>query len=138
MSNVLAMDPTVDLWWTPKCDVKLPENEQLRIQYRHLTAREEAEFSDAQIKSLTKGKHSEYRFLMSSTDLKRCHQTIKGWENFTYPPNHPTKAGKAVPFTDENIDMLPLKIRSEFVDFLTGRDKDDEEGGTDLGEAKTE
>ena len=139
-SKVLAMDPTVEFWWVPKCDKDLPENEQFRIKYRHLTAREEASLSDNQISSVTKGKESRYKYSVSSTDLLRCEKTIIGWDNFFFPADHPTKASEPVPFAKENIGLVPPNIRGEFVGFITKRDEaeDEDEAGTSLGEAKQE
>lgn len=141
MSKVLAMDPTVKFWWVPKCDRDEPENLQFRIEYRHLTAREEASLSDNQIESVTKGKTSRYKYSVSSTDLLRCEKSIVGWDNFKFPADHPTKAGEDVPFAKESIGLVPPNIRGEFVSFLTKRDEeadDDDEGGNSLGEAKQE
>jgi len=143
MSKVLAMDPTVELWWIPKCDQDEPEDQQFRIKHKYLTARDDAKTSDQMIKSYTKGKISKYEYLISSSDLKRCEMAIVGWVNFKYPENHPTKAGQEVPFSKENIGLIPPNIRSEFITYLTKRDEvesdDDGEGeDIDLGEAKTE
>ena len=138
MSKVLAMDPNVELWWIPKCDRDLPENEQFRLKYRNLTAREDASINDGMISSMTKGKRSEYKYRMSSSDLMRCELTIKGWEMFKYPLDHPTLANKDVPFTKENIGLLPQNIRQEYVSFITKRDEIEDDEGEDLGEAKTE
>jgi len=140
MSKVLAMDPTVEMYWVPKLDRDLPENEQFRIKYSSLTARQEAEITDNQIRSITKAKLSEYKFAVSSADLKRCEICIKGWENFRYPENHPTKPKQDVPFSKDNIGLIPPNIRAEFVAFITKRDEiaSPDEEGKDLGEAKTE
>ena len=141
MSKVLAMDPNVDLWWVPKVDRELPENEQFRIKHRNLSAREEARITDNQIRSISKGKLSKMEYSVSSADLERCELTIKGWENFKFPENHPAKAGQEVPFSKDNIGLIPPDIRSEYVDFITKRDSKDtettEEEGKFLGEAKT-
>jgi len=137
MSNVTAMDPTVDLWWVPECDKELPEDQQLRLKYRNLPAKKEALITDEQIQSSTKGKTSKYQYRVSMADLKRCEIMIVGWENFNYGSNHPTKKGQPVPFSVDNIGMLPTKIRSEFVTFVTGRDEpEEEEDSIDLGEAE--
>jgi len=142
MSKVLAMDPDVKQWWIPKVEKDEPENEQFRIEYKNLRAKEEARITDNQIESITKGKTSKYKYAVSSADLKRCYLSITGWENFKYPEKHPKKAGENVPFSEENIEMIPPNIRSEFVTFLTKRDEiatDDDDGeGEDLGDAKTE
>lgn len=142
MSRVLAMDPTVELWWIPKCDRDLPETEQLKIKYKNLSARQEAEINDQQIKSLTKGKTSSYEYRVSMADLKRCELTISGWEGLKYPPEHPTKANMDCPFSKENVGCIPPNIRSEFVDFITKRKEmaeDEEEASeTTLGEATPE
>lgn len=134
MSNILAMDPTVERWYVPKADRSLPENEQMRLKYRNLTAKEDAELSDNTIKSITTGKIQKSEILISSIDLKRCEKTIKGWEVFKYAADHPTKAGQDVPFSVDNIGFIPQNVRREYIDFITGRDQEEKE----LGEAKTE
>jgi hypothetical protein len=134
MSNIRALDPTAQLTFVPKADTTLAEKEQLKIFYRVLSMKEEAEISDAQIRSMQKGKRSEYSFLISTADIKRMELSIKGWENFFYPDNHPTKKGGAVPFAIDNIGLIPQEVRREFVSKLTGRDEE----GDDAGEAKTE
>ena len=139
MSNVLAMDPTVELWWTPKCDADLPAEEQFRIKHKYLSARDEARTNDQMIKSVSKGKTSKYEYLISTADLNRCEKSIVGWSGFKYPADHPTKAGEDVPFETANIGVIPPNIRSEFVGYLTKRDEveaDEDDDGSDLGEVK--
>jgi len=136
MSNVLAMDPTVIMPWVPKVDNKLPKNQQLTIMYKQLDMKESALFDDDQIKNIQKKKTTEYKYLISQMDIKRIEATIKDWKNFKYPIEHPELSGKDVPFSLENITLLPPEIRREYVNFITGRDRDAEEG-EDLGEAQT-
>jgi len=135
MSKVLAMDPTVELFWIPDCDKD--EEVKLKIKFHYLTARDEAKINDQMIETMTKGKTSKNKYLISTADLKRCELSIIDWENFLYGEDHPTLAGKPVPFSTMNIGLLPPNIRSEFTSFLTKKDEiDDEEDDTDLGEAK--
>ena len=138
MSNVLAMDPTVKLKWSPKIDNDLPEDERFVIIYNHLDMRKAAVVDDEQIRSIQKGKKtSEFKYLVGQADVKRLELSITGWENFIYPKGHPD-ADKPVPFAPSNITLIPPEIRREFVNFLTGRDREAEEDeGTDLGEATT-
>lgn len=138
MSKVRAMDPDATLPWCPECDEDLKEAERLTIFYNPLDMHKEADIADNQIKSVMKGRKSESRYLVNKSDVKRMILSINNWKNFFFPDNHPNKeiAGKAVPFSQENIRLLPPEIRSEFVGFLTGRDRDDEkDDGKDLGEA---
>ena len=136
MSKVRAMDPEATLPWYPECDEDLPEKDRLTIFYNPLDMHKEAEIADNQIKSVMKGRKSESKYLVNKSDVKRMELSISNWKNFLVPENHPNKelAGKPVPFEKENIRLLPPDIRSEFVGFLTGRDRDDKEE-TDLGEA---
>ena len=78
MSKVLAMDPNVEQWWIPKTAKDEPENEQFKIQYKNLRAKEEALITDNQIESITKGKTSKYKYAVSSADLRRCELSIIG------------------------------------------------------------
>ena len=131
MSKVVAMDPTAELKWVPKVDRELPEKDQLKILYHPLNMREDAKLTDEQIKSIQKGKRSEYRYMLQQSDIKRMEMTIIGWENFVYPD------GKKVPYSLENIAVIPPEIRKEYVEYITGRTREAEEDD-DLGEAQTE
>jgi len=137
MSHITAMDPSVEYEWIPKQDRKLPKEEQLTVIYHPLDMRQEAEISDEQIKSMTKGKTSEQKYLISQADLKRMELSICGWKNFDYPEHHPEHGGQSVPFSKDRIGLLPQKVRADFVSFLTGRDDEDEDNPLNLGEAKT-
>lgn len=141
MSNVRAMDPKAVFPWVPKCDRSLPAAEQFQIMYSPLDMRKEAEINDKQLRSITKGKKSEYEYLISQADIKRLELSIKDWKNLPYPENHPDASlrGKPCPFSIENITCIPPDIRKEYIDDITGRAKaaeaeEDEEAN--LGEAK--
>ena len=138
MSNIKAMDPSSKSKWVPKCDRSLPEAEQFTITYSPLRMKDEANISDDQIQSITKGKKSQYKYQLNRADVKRMELTIKGWDNFEYPTDH-DDAGKPVPFSIENIELIPQEIRREYITDITGReneDDDEEEGDTNLGEAE--
>lgn len=140
MSNVTAMDPQTQLTWAPKCDKELPSEEQLKIYYNPIDMHKEAKISDAQIKSITKGRKSQYNYLIGQADVQRLVLAIVGWDNFNYPDGH-EQAGKPCPYCKENITCLPPEIRQEFIEDLTGRkrladEEDDNDEGNDLGEAK--
>lgn len=140
MSNVLALDPSVDQWFIPKCDKDLPEDQQFKIKFHYLDARDEAKINDAMIKSISKGKTSKYEYHVTSADLVRCEQSITGWEVFNYPTDHPdvAKRGKPVPFSKDNIRLIPSNIRSEYCAFLTKRNEmpEEDEDEIKLGEAQ--
>ena len=135
-SNVRAMDPSAQYKWSSKLDKDIPPKERFTILYHPLDMHDEAAIADEQIKSKTKGRTSEYKYLMSRADIKRMELSIIGWENFYYPEEHEEMPGKEVPFSKENIGLIPQGVRAEFVDDLTGRDRD-EDDGIDLGEART-
>lgn len=137
MSNVRAMDPNVEQEWVPKIDRDLPRKEQFTIIYRALSRSKAAEIDDAQIRSITKGKRSEYKYLVSQADNKRLDLSIVDWRNLVYPDGHDSE-GKFAPYSKENIDLIPPEILKEYVAFLTGRDRIAEEEDDTLGEATTE
>lgn len=139
MSNVRAMDPKSKLTWVPKVDRQLPESEQFKIFYHPLDMRKDAEITDRQIESISKGKRSKFKYLVSMSDVKRLELCTVGWEGLIYPDEHEL-AGQAVPFAVENITLIPSEIRREFIEDITGRKKEaesDDEGDEELGEAET-
>ena len=136
MSNVKAMDPNAQMNWVPKIDRELPVEEQLTIIYRPLKMSEEAEISDNQISQIQKGRKSQYKYLVSQADIKRITKAIVDWKNLEYPEGHES-AGKPVPYCKENIELIPPEVRTEFVTFLTGRDRISDDEDDDLGEAET-
>jgi len=135
MSNVRAMDPNSVARWSPKIDRDLPENERFTIHYKPLRMREEAEIADNQISQVTKGRTSQYSFLLNKSDVKRLERAIVGWDNLPYPAGH-KNAGEVVPFSTENIEMIPPEVRQEVLEDLTGRKKLAETEEEELGEAK--
>lgn len=139
MSNIVALDPKIEMSWVPKEDRGLPKEEQLTLIFRYLDMHDEAKINDELLRSQTKGKVSEYHYKISSADVKRLELSIAGWRNFNYAPDHPN-AGQAVPFNKQNITLLPQNVRTDFLAFLTKRDEaqEGEDEGEDLGEAKTE
>jgi len=136
-SNVRAMDPKARYNWSSKLDKDISPTDRFTIIYHPLDMHESAAISDEQIKSKTKGRTSEYKYLMSRADIKRMELSIIDWKNFYYPEDHEEFPGKPVPFSKENIGLIPEGVRAEFVDDLTGRNKDEDEDGIDLGEART-
>jgi hypothetical protein len=129
------MDPKAILPWYPEIDKDLPEAERFTILYSPLDMRDEAQLNDGQIKTVIKGKKSNYEYKINQADVTRLEKSIKGWKNLDYPANHPNKelAGKPAPYCMENIALIPPDIRREYIDFLTGRNRD--EGEDDAGEA---
>lgn len=134
MSNIRAIDPSAEMEFVPKEDKDLPKSEQLTIIYKQPTMKQMAEINDDQILSKSKGKITNYQYLISRADIRRLEISIVGWKNFLFPKGH-AKAEMPVPFSVENITMLPPNVRDEFVDHITGRKKEEE---TELGEAVTE
>ena len=138
MSNITAIDPSVERRFVPKADVNLPVDEQLTLIYKQPTMSQMASVTDNQILSKTKGKTTDYKYLISQADIRRVELSLVGWVNFLFPADHPKTPNEVVPFSKENITMLPADIRDEFVNNLTGRDKDDEDKDDELGEAQAE
>ena len=136
MSNVLAMDPKTIIPWYPKIDRKLPVEERLTILHHVLDMHQDAELSDEQLVSRQKGKESKSNYYMNKADVKRLELSITGFKNLSFPKDYPDTmlAGKPCPFSIENITCIPIAIRKEYVEYLTGRDKEDTEE-TSLGEA---
>jgi len=135
MSNVRAMDPKAISVWSPKIDKSLPDDEKLKIKYHPLDMRQEAAITDEQIKSTSKKSgNSEYKFLSNQADIKRMELMIVDWDNFLYPEGH-EKENQPVVFNKENIGLLPLSIRKEFVDEVAGRNIEDEDE-IEVGEAQ--
>ena len=126
------MDPTAEREFVPKEDQKLPKEEQLVIIYKMPDMRKMAEINDNQILSKSKGKITNMQYLVSMADIKRLEISICDWKNFLFPSDH-ASADQPVPFDVKNITMLPPEVREEFIDFLTGKKKEEE---TELGEAK--
>lgn len=138
MSNVRAMDPTAILPWYPKCDVSLPIAERFTIMYSPMDMHQEAAISDDQLVSTQKGKESKSKYFMNKADVQRIELSIKDWKNLIYPDTHPDTGlrGKSCPYSKENIKCIPIEIRKEFVEDLTGRNKETDDEGNSLGEAK--
>jgi hypothetical protein len=128
------MDPTAELSWVPKIDKDVPKKEQFTILYHPLDMRKEAKISDNQIKNIQKGRKSIYEYLVSQADISRMENSIIGWKNFDYPDGG-EESGKPVPFSLENIAMIPPEIRREYVTFITGREREANEEDDELGEA---
>lgn len=117
MPKILAMDPTVEDMWNSKIDADIAQAERFWIKYHALNMKDEATISDSQFESEQKGKKSNLKYKISMADIKRMELSIVDFGNLT------DKNGKKVPYSKENITIIPPAVRTEFVTFLTGRDK---------------
>jgi len=120
MPRLIAIDPSQVYSYVPKICRDLPKDEQTSFSFTYPTGKQEAMLNDDSIESLVKGKESRQKFKFRANDLKLLELCLKGWDNFQ------DANGKDVPFSKENIDRIPSKIRIEIIDKI--KQVDEKEG----------